>query len=145
MLGVMQVRDAINRAKDYGLDLVEVSPNANPPVCKIQDFGKYKYEQQKKKAEAKKKQKVVELKEIKLRPNIDKHDLEIKLKHVQEFLSEGNKVKFTLRFRGREMAHLELGNQLMEKVKTFLGDAAKVEFHPKMEGRQMIMIVIPNK
>ena len=145
MLGVMQVRDAINRAKDYGLDLVEVSPNANPPVCKIQDFGKYKYEQQKKKSEARKKQKTVETKEIKLRPNIDKHDLDIKVKHVKEFLEEGNKVKFTLRFRGREMAHLELGNQLMERVKQGLGDLAKVEYAPKMEGRQMIMIVIPNK
>lgn len=145
MLGVMQVRDAINKAQQYGLDLVEVSPNATPPVCKIQDFGKYKYEIQKKKNEAKKKQKVVELKEIKLRPNIDKHDLEIKLKHVKEFLAEGNKVKFTLRFRGREMAHIELGNILMNKVKEDLGELAKVEFAPRLEGKQMIMIVVPNK
>lgn len=145
MLGVMQVRDAIAKAQSYELDLVEVSPNANPPVCKIQDFGKYKYELQKKKNEAKKKQKTVETKEIKIRPNIDKHDLEIKLRHVKEFLAEGNKVKFSMRFRGREMAHLDIGNAVFEKVKVDLGDLIKIEYAPRLEGRQMIMIVAPNK
>jgi translation initiation factor IF-3 len=145
MLGVMQTRDAIHKAKEYGLDLVEVSPNASPPVCKIQDFGKYKYELQKKKNEAKKKQKVVETKEIKVRQNIDKHDLEIKLRHVREFLAEGNKVKFSLRFRGREMAHIDLAVILFDKVKADLGDLIKVEYAPRMEGKQMIMIVAPNK
>jgi translation initiation factor IF-3 len=125
--------------------LVEVSPNANPPVCKIQDFGKYKYDLQKKKNEAKKKQKTVETKEIKVRQNIDKHDLEIKLRHVREFLAEGNKVKFSLRFRGREMAHIDLAVQLFDKIKADLGDLMKVEYAPKMEGKQMIMIVAPNK
>jgi translation initiation factor IF-3 len=145
MLGVMQVRDAINRAKEFGLDLVEVSPNANPPVCKIQDFGKFKYELQKKKNEAKKKQKTITLKEIQLSPTIDKHDLEIKLRHAKEFLEEGNKVKFSLRFRGRQMAHIDLGAQQMERAKQFLQEIAKVEYAPKMEGKQMIMIVVPNK
>ena len=145
MLGVMQVRDAIAKAQSYGLDLVEVSPNANPPVCKIQDFGKYKYELQKKKNEAKKKQKIVETKEIKIRPNIDKHDLEIKLRHVKEFLAEGNKVKFSMRFRGREMAHLDIGNAVFDRVKADLGELIKIEYAPRLEGRQMIMIVAPNK
>lgn len=143
MLGVMTVPDAIRKAEEAGLDLVEVSPNANPPVCKIIDFGKYKYEVQKKKNEAKKKQKVVTIKEIKLRPNIDPHDLGIKSKQMKGFIEDGDKVKVTLRFRGREMSHIELGRALMDKVRDSFGDTARVELAARMEGRQMIMILAP--
>ena len=143
MLGVMTVPEGIKLAEDRGLDLVEVSPNATPPVCKIIDFGKYKYEVQKKKNEAKKKQKVVTIKEIKLRPNIDPHDLGIKTKQMKGFLAEGDKVKITLRFRGREMAHIDLGRALLDRVKDEFGETAKLELHPRMEGRQMIMILAP--
>jgi translation initiation factor IF-3 len=143
MIGTMTVPDAIKRAEEVGLDLVEVSPNATPPVCKIIDFGKYKYEVQKKKNEARKKQKVVSVKEIKLRPNIDPHDLGIKTRQMKGFLADGDKVKVTLRFRGREMAHIELGRALLDKVKDEFGDTAKLELHPRMEGRQMIMILSP--
>ena len=143
MLGVMTVPEGIRMAEERGLDLVEVSPNATPPVCKIIDFGKYKYEVQKKKNEAKKKQKVVTIKEIKLRPNIDKHDLGIKIKQMKSFLEEGDKVKITLRFRGREMAHIDIGRALMDRVKDEFGETAKLELHPRMEGRQMIMILAP--
>jgi translation initiation factor IF-3 len=141
MRGVMTPREAIVLAEEVGLDLVEISPNAEPPVCKILDYGKYKYEQQKKAAEARKNQKVIELKEIKLRPNIDDHDFEIKMKSAKSFLSEGDKVKITLRFRGREMAHQELAHAVIKRVRIELDALAKVESEPSFEGRQMIMIL----
>lgn len=143
MLGVLSVNDAIAKAFEAGLDLVEVSPNAEPPVCKILDYGKYKYMQQKKANEAKKKQKTVDIKEIKIRPNIDTHDLEVKMRAVHKFLDNGDKVKFTLRFRGREMAHKELGMELLTNIREELGDKIKVENEPKFEGRQVIMVVAP--
>ena len=130
-------------AGEAGLDLVEIQPNANPPVCKILDYGRHKYQAQKKAAEARKKQKTVELKEVKLRPNIDTHDYEVKMKNVLRFFEEGDKVKITLRFRGREMAHQDLGFKLMQRVKEETAEIAKVEFEPKVEGRQMIMILAP--
>ncbi len=143
MLGVMNVDDALSRAEDYGLDLVEVSPNADPPVCKILDYGKFKYEAQKKKNEAKKKQKVIEVKEIKMRPNIDEHDYQTKMRNVNRFLGDGDKVKLTMRFRGREMAHQEIGLKVLKRIQEELVEIAKVEAHPKLEGRQMIMVVAP--
>jgi len=143
MLGVMSAREALIRAYDLGLDLVEISPNAVPPVCKILDFGKFKYEQQKKANEARKKQKVVEIKEIKVRPNIDDHDYEVKMKAMKSFISEGDKVKVTLRFRGREMAHQELGVKVLERIRTELGEAVKVEQMPRLENRQMVMVLAP--
>lgn len=143
MLGVLTVREGILKAEEFGLDLVEVSPNADPPVCKILDYGKFKYEAQKKKNEAKKKQKIIEIKEIKLRPNIDDHDFEVKMKNVRKFISEGDKVKVTLRFRGREMAHQDLGMNVLNRVRDEMEEAAKVESYPKMEGRQMIMVIAP--
>ncbi len=130
-------------AADAGLDLVEISPNANPPVCKIMDFGKYKYEQQKRESEARKKQKVIEVKEVKFRPNTDTHDYDVKMKNVFKFLEKGDKVKVTLRFRGREMAHQNLGRELLERVAEDIKDIGKVENMPKMEGRQMIMMIGP--
>jgi len=126
-----------------GLDLVEISPQANPPVAKILDFGKFKYEQQKRANEARKKQKIIEVKEIKMRPGIDTHDYDVKMRQVHSFLEEGDKVKVTLRFRGREMAHQELGMKLLEKVRDETAEIAKVESHPKLEGRQMIMVIAP--
>jgi translation initiation factor IF-3 len=143
MLGVMTAREALMRAYDVGLDLLEISPNAVPPVCKILDYGKYKYEQQKKANEARKKQKVVEIKEIKVRPNIDDHDYETKMKQMKGFISEGDKVKVTLRFRGREMAHQELGVRVLERIRTDLGEVIKVEQMPRLENRQMIMVLSP--
>ena len=145
MRGVMTSREALFKAEDAGLDLVEISPNADPPVCKILDFGKYRYQEQKKRAEARKKQKVIEIKELKLRPVIDDHDLEVKLKAAIRFLDEGDKVKFTLRFRGREMAHQDLGMKLLQRVKDTLADKIKIEQEPKAEGRQIIMVVGPAK
>ncbi|MFZ4125427.1 MAG: translation initiation factor IF-3 [Rickettsiales bacterium] len=145
MVGVVSVKEGIRLAEEAGLDLVEISPNAEPPVCKILDYGKYKYQLQKKQQEAKKKQKVIEIKEIKVRPNIDKHDLSIKLRHAREFLAEGDKVKFTLRFRGREMAHQHLGMQLLLSIKEELKDVVKVDQEPSSEGRQMVMMVSPAK
>jgi translation initiation factor IF-3 len=141
--GVMKTEAAIALAEEAGLDLVEVSPNAEPPVCKIMDYGKYKYQAQKKAAEARKKQKVIEVKEIKLRPGIDTHDYDVKMRAMRRFFEEGDKVKVTMRFRGREMAHTELGFDLLQKVKADTEEIAKVEFEPKMEGRQMIMILAP--
>lgn len=126
-----------------GLDLVEISPNANPPVCKIMDFGKFKYEQQKRESEARKKQKTIEIKEVKFRPNTDTHDYEVKMRNVYKFLENGDKVKITLRFRGREMAHQNLGRELLERVAEDTKDFGKVENMPKMEGRQMIMLIGP--
>jgi translation initiation factor IF-3 len=130
-------------AEEAGLDLVEISPNAEPPVCKIMDFGKFKYETQKREAEARKKQKIIEIKEIKFRPGTDTHDYDVKMRSVLKFLGEGDKVKVTLRFRGREMAHPELGMKLLLKVKADFDEIAKVEYEPRMEGRQMIMILAP--
>ena len=130
-------------AREAGLDLVEVSPNADPPVCKILDYGKFKYEAQKKKAEARKKQKVIEVKEIKLRPGIDDNDYEVKMRSMRKFLEEGDKVKVTLRFRGREMAHQDLGMKVLDRVRAELDDLGKVEQFPKMEGRQMVMVIAP--
>lgn len=143
MIGVMSAREALIRAYDLGLDLVEISPNAVPPVCKILDYGKYKYEQQKKANEARKKQKVVEIKEIKVRPNIDDHDYEVKMKQMKNFIGEGDKVKVTLRFRGREMAHQELGVKVLERIRNDLTELVKVEQMPKLENRQMVMVVSP--
>ena len=130
-------------ADDAGLDLVEISPNAKPPVCKIMDSGKYKYELQKRKNEAKKKQKVIEIKELKFRPNIDQHDYDVKMKSMNKFIDEGDKVKVTLRFRGREMAHQNLGRELLERVAEDTKEHGKVENFPKMEGRQMVMLIGP--
>ncbi|GIX09380.1 MAG: translation initiation factor IF-3 [Elioraea sp.] len=143
MIGVLPTREALWRAREAGLDLVEISPNADPPVCKILDFGKYKYEQQKKKNEARKKQKVVEIKEIKIRPNIDDHDYDVKMRQARNFIGEGDKVKVTLRFRGRELAHVDLGMKVLERVKGELDGIAKVEQMPRMENRQMIMVLAP--
>ncbi len=142
-LGVMLTSNAIDVAESYGLDLVEVSPNASPPVCKIMDFGKFKYESQKKKNEAKKKQKLIDVKEIKLRPNIDEHDYQVKMKNVTKFLNGGDKVKVTLRFRGREMAHQELGVNVLNRVRGDTEEIAKVEAFPRLEGRQMVMVIAP--
>jgi translation initiation factor IF-3 len=143
MLGVLSIRDALYRAYQSGLDLLEISPNAIPPVCKITDYGKFKYEQQKKANEARKKQKVVEIKEIKVRPNIDDHDYDVKMRQAKGFIGEGDKVKVTLRFRGREMAHQELGVKLLERIRTELGEIVKVESMPRLENRQMIMVLAP--
>ena len=142
-IGVVTPQTGVERAEELGLDLVEISPNADPPVCKIMDFGKFKYESQKKAAEAKKKQKIIEIKEVKFRPNIDTHDYDVKMRSVTKFLDEGDKVKVTLRFRGREMAHQELGRELLERISGDIGELGKVEAMPKMEGRQMIMVVAP--
>ena len=135
--------DALGRAEEVGLDLVEIAPEAKPPVCKILDYGKYKYEAQKKANEARKKQKVIDVKEIKMRPNIDHHDYDVKMRAMNKFLGEGDKVKVTLRFRGREMAHQELGLKVLERVRDDLENVSKVEQFPKMEGRQMTMVVAP--
>ena len=143
-LGVMQLKQAIQMAKDEGLDLIEISPNANPPVCKIMDMGKYKYDLQKKANQAKKKQKIVSLKEIKLRPGTEIHDYNFKIKNAKKFISKGDKVKFTVKFKGREMQHIELGKDLMKRIIDDTKDIGKVETHPKFEGRQMIMIIQPN-
>ncbi len=141
MRGVMAIRDAISLAEESGLDLVEISPNADPPVCKVLDYGKYKYEMQKKAAEARKKQKVIDLKEIKLRPTIDDHDFAIKMKAAIEFLKDGDKVKVTMRFRGREMAHQDIAHKVFARVRTELDPYGKVESDPSFEGRQMIMVM----
>ena len=143
MVGVVSIREGLDMAAEVGLDLVEVSPTADPPVCKILDFGKYKYEIQKKKNEARKKQKVIDIKEIKLRPNIDDNDYNIKMRNMRKFLEDGDKVKITLRFRGREMAHQDLGVKVLDRVRAGLDDLAKVEQFPKMEGRQMVMVMAP--
>ena len=132
-------------ATDVGLDLVEISPNADPPVCKIMDFGKYKYEQQKKESEARKKQKTIEVKEIKFRPNTDTHDYEVKMRSVTKFLDNGDKVKITMRFRGREMAHQDLGRQLLERVSEDTKEIGKIDSIPKLEGRQIVMLINPTK
>ncbi len=142
-LGVVDTDSALAMAEEEGLDLVEVSPNTSPPVCKILDYGKLKYQEQKKASEARKRQKTVDVKEIKMRPNIDTHDYEVKMRSVTKFLGEGDKVKVTMRFRGREMAHQNLGMKLLNKVRDETNEIAKVEAMPKMEGRQMIMVIAP--
>ena len=142
-VGVKQTKEAIKEAYELGLDLVVVSPNADPPVAKIMDFGKYKYEIQKKKSEARKKQTVIVVKEIKIRPGIEEHDYQVKMRAINRFLEEGDKVKLTLRFRGREMAHHELGSKILDRVQEDLDSIAKVEQFPKLEGRQMTMVFAP--
>ena len=142
-LGILSIDEAMNKAEELGLDLVELQPNADPPVCKILDYGKHKYQAQKRANEARKKQKIIEVKEIKLRPNIDQHDYQVKMKAVRKFIDGGDKVKITLRFRGREMAHVELGTDLLTRVQEDIDDFAKIESMPKMEGRQMTMILAP--
>jgi translation initiation factor IF-3 len=143
MVGIVGRNEALDMAADAGLDLVEIAPGADPPVCKILDFGKFKYEEQKKKNEARKKQKIIEVKEIKLRPSIDDHDYEVKMRSMNKFIEEGDKVKVTMRFRGRELAHQELGMNVLMRVKGDLDTIAKVEQMPRMEGRQMTMVVAP--
>ena len=143
MVGVVPRNEALDMAAQAGLDLVEVAPNADPPVCKILDYGKFKYEEQKKKAEARKKQKVIEVKEIKLRPGIDDHDYQVKMRSMNKFIEEGDKVKVTMRFRGRELAHQDLGMNVLMRVKEDLDALAKVESFPRMEGRQMTMVMSP--
>ncbi|MEC7099809.1 MAG: translation initiation factor IF-3 [Pseudomonadota bacterium] len=142
-LGILNLKDAIIKAKQENLDLIEIAPNARPPVCKIMDMGKYKYDLQKKLNKAKKKQKKIELKEIKLRPVTEVHDYTFKIKNAQKFLSKGDKVKFTIRFKGREMQHAKLGNELMDKIKSDMEDIGKVELQPKFDGKQMIMVIQP--
>lgn len=143
MLGVMTSHDAMNLADESGLDLVEISPDAQPPVCKVLDYGKYRFEMQKKAAEARKKQKVVELKEVKLRPSVQEHDFQIKIRNARSFLSNGDKVKVTLRFRGREMAHQDIARALLQRVRVELDELGKVVSEPSFEGRQMVMIFAP--
>ncbi len=143
MIGIVTTREALAAAEEAGFDLVEISPNADPPVCKLLDFGKFKYEQQKKKNEARKKQKIIEVKEIKLRPNIDDHDYDVKMRAATGFLDEGDKVKVTMRFRGREMMHQDLGMNVLMRVKDQLDPLAKVEQTPQLEGRQMTMVLAP--
>jgi translation initiation factor IF-3 len=142
-VGLVTAQRAMVMAEEAGLDLVEISPNANPPVCKIMDLGKFKYETQKKEAEARKKQKIIEIKEVKFRPNTDTHDYEVKMRNVYKFIENGDKVKITMRFRGREMAHQELGRELLLRVADDTKEMGKVENMPKMEGRQMIMLIGP--
>ncbi len=143
MVGIVSVREGLTAAEAAGLDLVEISPDAEPPVCKLLDYGKFRFAEQKKLQEQRKKQKVIQIKEIKLRPGIDKHDLEIKLRQVDKFLADGDKVKFTLRFRGREMAHQEIGMALLARVQETLADKIRIEHAPKAEGRQVVMVVAP--
>ena len=142
-VGVVTPQRAMEMAEEAGLDLVEISPNAKPPVCKIMDFGKFKYEQQKRESEARKKQKIIEIKEVKFRPNTDTNDYDVKMRNVYKFLEAGDKVKITLRFRGREMAHQNLGRELLERVAEDTKEHGKVENFPKMEGRQMVMLIGP--
>ena len=144
-LGILAIRDALNEAEIAGSDLVEISPEAKPPVCKIIDYGKLKYQEQKKKNQAKKKQKIVEVKEIKIRPGIDTHDYQVKVKALLKFIGGGNKVKVSMRFRGREMEHQDLGFELLKKLQNDVADAAKIEVPSKIYGKQIMMVLIPNK
>ncbi len=141
MVGVVSPREGVERARELGLDLVEISPNADPPVCKILDYGKFKYEEQKKKAIAKKKQKVIEIKEVKIRPGIEEHDYQVKLRSIQKFIGAGDRVKISMRFRGREITHQDLGLKVLDRVCEDVADIAKVEQKPKLEGRQMLMLL----
>ena len=143
VLGVVPIDEALRKAEDRGLDLVEVAAKGDPPVCKILDYGKFKYESQKKKNEARKKQRTIEVKEIKMRPGIDVHDYDVKIRAARKFLGEGDKVKLTMRFRGREMVHQDLGLNVLHRVRDELDELSKVELMPKMEGRQMIMVIAP--
>ena len=143
MVGVISVEEGVELADDVGLDLVEVSPNADPPVCKILDYGKYKYAEQKKANEARKKQKTIDIKEIKMRPGIDEHDYQVKMRSVRRFLDGGDKVKMTIRFRGREMAHLDLGVKVLDRVREEIDELGKVEQFPRTEGRLMTMVIAP--
>ena len=143
MIGVVSATEAVEKAFEFGLDLIEISPNADPPVCKIIDHGKFKYEIQKKKNEARKKQKVIDIKEIKMRPGIDEHDYQVKMRSVRRFLDEGDKVKMTIRFRGREMVHMELGARVLDRVRADVDAIAKVEQTPRTEGRMMTMVIAP--
>ncbi len=144
-VGVVTIGRALEMADEVGLDLVEVSPNADPPVCKLLDYGKFKYDAQKKAAEARKRQKTVDVKEIKMRPGINQHDYDVKMRAINKFLEEGDKVKVTLRFRGREMVHQDLGMNVLNRVRDDLGEIIKIEQWPKMEGRQMTMVMAPNR
>lgn len=144
MVGVVTLEDALGRADEAGLDLLEVSPNAAPPVCKLIDYGKYRYEQQKKANIARKKQKIIQLKELKMRPTIEEHDYQVKMKAARKFLEAGDKVKFSMRFRGRELAHQDVGMEVFNRIKDELAELVKIESQPRMEGRQMIMIVAPD-
>ena len=144
MIGIVPLEKGLNLASEAGLDLVEVSPSANPPVCKVIEYGKFKYAAQKKAAEARKKQKIIEVKEIKFRPNIDDNDYEIKLKSLRKFISSGDKVKVTMRFRGREMSHQDLGVKVLERIREDLEETVKIEQFPKLEGKQMVQIFAPN-
>lgn len=141
--GIIPIQEALEAAREAGLDLIEVAPSANPPVCKILDFGKYKYDQEKRQKEAKKKQKLVKMKEIRMQPKIEEHDLQFKAKHIREFLEDGNKVKVTVRFKGRELAHTELGRDVLEKVLEYVEDGFNIDKKPAMEGRAMSMILSP--
>jgi translation initiation factor IF-3 len=143
LIGVVTIQAALSAAEDSGLDLVEISPNADPPVCKLLDYGKFKYEAQKKANEARKRQKTIDVKEIKMRPNIDDHDYEVKMRAMTKFIGEGDKVKFTIRFRGRELAHPEIGRKLLDRIREDAEELAKIESVAKMEGRQMIMVMAP--
>jgi translation initiation factor IF-3 len=145
MIGVLSRDEALSKAEDEGLDLVEIQPNADPPVCRIMDFGKFKFELQKKASAAKKKQKVVEIKEVKFRPVTDEGDYQIKLRKMREFLIEGDKIKVNIRFRGREMSHMELGRQMAERIEADLGEDIVIESRPRLEGRQMVMMIAPKK
>jgi len=144
-IGVMSVADALARAEQEGMDLVEIAPQADPPVCRIMDWGKYRFETQKKAQAARKKQKQIQVKEIKFRPGTDDHDYDVKMRNLRRFIEEGNKVKVTLRFRGREMAHQELGRDLLKRVETDMNEETTVEQFPRMEGRQMVMMLSPKK
>ena len=141
----MGVRDALSRAEELGLDLVEIAPQADPPVCRIMDWGKFRFEESKKSQAAKKKQKQIQIKEVKFRPNTETHDYDVKMRNLRRFIEEGNKVKVTLRFRGREMAHQELGRDLLKRVENDMSEEIVVEQHPRMEGRQMVMMLSPKK
>ena len=142
-LGILSTNEAISKAKNEGLDLIEIAPNVNPPVCKIMDMGKYKYDAQKKANLARKKQKIVSLKEIKMRPVTETHDYEFKVKNAKKFIAKGDKVKFTIKFKGRELQHSHLGNELMNKIKEDMKETGKVESQPKFDGKQMIMVIQP--
>ncbi|MEY3197168.1 MAG: Translation initiation factor [Pseudomonadota bacterium] len=145
MIGVVSIEEAMRKASEAGLDLVEISPQAEPPVCKILDFGKYKYESKKRLQDSKKKQKVVVLKEVKFRPNIGQHDFDIKVRHIEKFLAEGDKVKVSLWFRGREIVHNEIGAELFKRIIEVVGDKSKLELEPRLEGKQIMMIMVPPK
>ena len=145
IIGIMSGREALKMAEEADTDLVEISPNATPPVCRLMDYGKFKYQEQKKAAEARAKQKIIQVKEIKLRPGTDENDYQVKMRNIKRFIEDGDKVKVTLRFRGREMAHQEIGMRQLERIREELAEMAQVESMPKLEGRQMVMVLTPSK